>query len=177
MSSNREARVLAWSSAKNKSKPVEPPVAEAQTSSKEIHVTESKAEILREDEINTPTIIVKKRRRLVLSDSSSSSSHHSTPAPQKEVSSSRRPARKKDKEPPIYYVRTPHTRPKKKIHYSFKMMNNPRFKDHIINVDKSPPEKKEKKQVSKIREKSLKQMKAKKMDGLELLSVALDSLN
>ena len=49
------------SSAKNKGKSIESPVAEAKSSSEEIHVTESEAEILREPEINTPTVIVKKR--------------------------------------------------------------------------------------------------------------------
>jgi hypothetical protein len=165
------------SSAKNKSKPVEPPIAEAQSSSEEIHVTESEVEILREAKINTPNVIVKKRRRLVLSDSFSSSSHHSTPAPQKEVSSSRRPARKKDKESLVYYIRTPHTHHENKLHYKFKLMDNPRLKDDIINVDESPPEKKEKKSVRKSRAKFMKQVKTKKMDGLELLSAALDSLN
>ena len=72
MSSNREAKVLTRFLAKNKGKSVELLVAEVQTLSEEIHVTESKAKILREAEINTPTVIVNKRIRLVLSDSSSS---------------------------------------------------------------------------------------------------------
>ena len=81
VSSIREARFLTRSSAKNKGKLVEPLIAEVQSLSEEIHVTESEAEILREARINTLTVIVKKRRSLVLSDSSSSSSHHSIPAP------------------------------------------------------------------------------------------------
>ena len=113
----------------------------------------------------------------MLYDSSSSSYDHSTPTPQKEVSSSRKPTRKKDKEPPIYYARTPHTRPKNKLRYKFKLMDNPQWKEHIINVDESPPENKEKKLVRKSRAKPMKQMKTKKMDGFELLLVALDSLN
>ena len=169
--------VLTKSSAKNKSKPIESLVVEAQTSSKEIHVIESEAEILREDEINNPTIIVKKRRRLVLSGYSSSSSHHFTPAPQKKVSSFRRPTRKKDKEPHVYYVKTRHTHPKNKLHYNSKLIDNPRLKDLIINVDDSPLEKNEKKLVRKSRAKSMKQMKEKEMDGLELLYVVLDSLS
>ena len=176
MSSSREAKVLTRSSAKNKGKSIEPLVAETQTSSEEIHVTESKAEILREVEINTPIVIVKKRWRLVLSDSSSSSSHHSIPAPQKEVTSSRRPAKKKDKEPLVYYVITPHTWPKNKIRYNSKLIDNPWLRYLIINVDDSPPEKKEKKPVRKNTAKSVNQMKAKEMDGLELLSTTLDSL-
>ena len=95
MSSSREARVLTRSSAKNKGESIEPPTTETQSSSEDIHVTESEAEILREVEINTPTVIVKKRRRLVLPASSSSSSHHSTPVPQEEVTSSRKLAKKK----------------------------------------------------------------------------------
>ena len=79
--SSREARVLTRSSAKNKGKSIEPPIVEAQSSSEEIHVTESEEEILREVEINTPTVIVKKRKILVLSASFSSCSHHSTPIP------------------------------------------------------------------------------------------------
>ena len=79
MSSSREARVLTRSSAKSKGKSIESLVAES--SSEEIHMTESEAEILREVEINTPPVIVKKRRRLVLPTSSSSSSHHSTRVP------------------------------------------------------------------------------------------------
>ena len=137
---------------------------------------ESKDKILREVEINTPTMIVKKWRRLVLSDSSSSSSHHSIPTPQKEVSSSRSPTKKKDKDPHVYYARTPHTRPKNKLHYKSKLIGNPWMRDLIINVDDSPLEKKEKKPVRKSRAKSVKQVKAKEMDGLELLSAALDSL-
>lgn len=173
---SRETRVLTRFASKNRSKLVKSPKAEAQSSSDEIHVTESEAEILREAEITTPNIIVKKRRRLVLSDSSSSSSDHSTPTPQKEVSSSRRQVRKKDKEPLVYNVRTPHTHPKNKLRYNFKLMDNPWLKDHIINVDESPPEKKGKKPARKYRAKPMKHMREKKMDGLELLSAALDLL-
>ena len=78
---NRDTGVLTRFSARNKSKPVEPPEVEVQSSSEEIHVTKLEAEFLREVEIITPNLIVKKRRRLVLFDSSSSSSDHSTPTP------------------------------------------------------------------------------------------------
>ena len=145
VSSRREARVLTRSSAKNKGKSIESPIAEAQSSLEEIHVTGSEAEILRKAKINTSTMIVKKRRRLVPSDSSSSSSHHSIPAPQMEITSSRRLAKKKDKDPLVYYARTPHTCPKNKLRYNSKLINNPRLRDLIINVNDSPPEKKEKK--------------------------------
>ena len=85
--------------------------------------------------------------------------------------------RKKDKEPPVYCVMTRHTRPKNKLCYNFKWMDNPLLKDHIINVDESPPEKKGNKPVRKNRAKLVKQMKTKKMDGLELLLTSLDLLN
>ena len=176
MSSSREARVLTKSSAKNKGKSIEPPISEAQSSSEEIHVTESEAEILREVEISPPTMIVKKKRGLVLSDSSSSSSHHSILAPREEVTSFRKPAKKKEKDPLVYDARTPHTRPKNKLHYNSKLIDNPWLRDLIINVDDSPPEKKEKKTVRKSREKSMKPVKTKEMDGLKILSAALDSL-
>ena len=176
-SSKRETMVLTRSSAKKKSKPVKPPETEVQSSSEEIHVTESEVEIIREANIITSNVIIKKRRSLVLFDPSSSSSDHSIPTPQKEVSNSRRPVRKKDKEPLVYYVRTPHTHLKNKLHYNFKLMDNSWLKDHIINVDESPPEKKGKKPARKDGAKSVKQMKTKKMDGLELLLAVLDSLN
>ena len=112
----------------------------------------------------------------MLSDSSLSSSHHSIPAPQEEVTNSRRPAKKKDKDPLVYYARTPHTRPKKKLHHNSKLIDNPRLRDLIINVGDPPPEKKENKTVRKNRAKIMKPVKTKEMDGLELLSAALDSL-
>ena len=78
---SRETGVLTRFAAKNKSELVKPLEVEVQSSSDEIHVTESKANILREDGIIIPSVIVKKRRRLVFCDSSSSSSGHSTPTP------------------------------------------------------------------------------------------------
>ena len=113
----------------------------------------------------------------MLSDSSSSSSGHSTPTPHKKVSSSRRPVRKKGNEAPIYYNNIPHTVPENKLRYKLKLMENPWLKDHIINVDESPPEQEGKKLVRKDRVKVVKHMREKKMDMLELLSVSLDSLN
>ena len=174
---SRDTGVLTRFLAKNRSRLAKPPETEVQSSSEEIPVTESEAKILKEDEIIIPYVIVKKRGRLVLFDSSSSSSDHSTPTLEKEVSSSKRPVRKKDKEPPVYYVRTPHTHPKNKIGYNFKLIDNPWLKDHIINVDDSPPEKKGKKPARKDKAKPVKQTKTKKMDGIELLSATLDSLN
>jgi hypothetical protein len=176
--SSREARVLTRSLAKNKGISIEPPTTEAQSSSEEIHVTESEPKILREAEINTPTVIVKKKRRLLLPASSSSSSHHSTPVPQEEVTSSRKPTKRKEKDLHVYYVRTPCTHPKNKLRLNSKLIDNPKLRDLIINVKDSPPTKKEKKIVKKIRAKSMKQekVKDKEMDGMALLSIALDSL-
>ena len=114
----------------------------------------------------------------MLPTSSSSSSHHSTPVLQEEVTSSSNPAKRKEKDLLVYYARTPHTRPKNKLHLNSKLIDNPKLKDLIINVKDSPPAKEEKKTVKKIRAKSMKQkkVKAKEMDGLALLLVALDSL-
>ena len=122
---SRESGVLTRFTTRNRSKLVKPPKVEVQSSLDEIHVTESEAEILREAEIIAPRLNPKRRRRLVLFDSSSSTSGHSTPTPQKEVSSSRRPVTKKGNEALGYYIRIPHTRPKNKLPYKFKLMENP----------------------------------------------------
>ena len=121
-------------------------------------------------------MVVKKKRKLVLPASSSSSSHHSTPILQEEVTSSRKPAKRKEKDLFVYYARTPHTRPKKKLRLNSKLIDNPKLRDLIINVKDSLPAKEEKKTVKKIRAKSMKQekVKAKEMDGLVLLLAALD---
>ena len=85
--------------------------------------------------------------------------------------------KKKSNEPPAYFTRVPHTRLKNKLCYKFKMMENPSLRYHIINVDESLPEQKGKKLVRKDKAKPVKHMRTKKMDGLELLSATLDSLN
>ena len=79
MSTNKEARVLTRSLAKEKGKLVEPPTVEVRSPSAKIHVTKSEAEVLKEVEVSTPAVVVKKKRKLVLPASSSSSSHHSAP--------------------------------------------------------------------------------------------------
>ena len=122
---NRETGVLTRFAARNKSKLVELPEIEVQSSFDEIQVTKLEVEILRDAKIIAPRVNVKKRRKLLLSDSSSSSSDHSTPIPQKEVSSPKRLMRKKGNEAPIYYTRIPHTRPRNKLLYKFKLMENP----------------------------------------------------
>ena len=141
-------------------------------------MTESEAEVLKEVEVSTHVLVVRKKRKLVLPASSSSSSHHSAPVLQEEVTSSRKPAKRKEENLPVYYARTPQTRPKNKLRLNSKLIDNPKLKDLIINVKDSPPAKEQKKTVKKIREKSSKQrkVKAKEVDGLALLSAALDSL-
>lgn len=178
VSSSREARVLTRSSTKDKGKLIEHPTVENQSPSKEIHVTEFEVEVLKEVEVSTPTVVVKKKRKLVLPASSSSSSHHSASVLQEEVTSSRKPARRKQKDLPVYYDRTPHTHPKNKLRLNSKLIDNPKLKDLIINVEDSPPAKEEKKTIKKIRAKSMKQekVKAKEVDALALLLAVLDSL-
>ena len=175
---SKEARVLTKSSAMNKGKSIEPPTAEVQSPSEEIHVTEFEVEVLKEEKVSTLVVVVKKKRKLVLPASSSSSSHHSAPILQEDVNSSRKPAKGKDENLLVYYARTPHTCPKNKLCLNSKLIDNPKLKDLIINVEDSPPAKEEKKTVKKIRAKSLKRgkVKAKEVDGMALLSVALDSL-
>ena len=59
-----------------------------------------------------------------------------------------------------------------------KLIDNPKLKDLVINVDEPSPAKEQKKIVSKNIAKSLKKEKArvKEVDGLALLSAAMDFL-
>ena len=141
-------------------------------------MTESEVGVLKEVEISTPTVVVKKKRKLVLPASSSSSSHRSTTTLHGEVTNSRKPVKKKEEDLHIYYAKTPHTHPKNKLRLNSKLINNLKLKDLIINVDESSPTKEQKKIVKKNRVKSLKKEKAKvkEVDGLALLSAALESL-
>lgn len=141
MSSNREARVLTRSSAKDKGKLIEPPTVELKSPSEEIHVTESKGEVLKEVEVSTPIVVVRKKRKLVLHASISSFSHHSAPILQEEVTSSKKPTKRKEEDLLVYYARTPHTCPKNKLCLNSKLIYNPKLKDLIINVEDSPPTK------------------------------------
>jgi hypothetical protein len=178
MSTSREARVLTRSLTKGKGKLVEPPTIELRSPSAEIHVTESEAKVLKEAKVSTPIVVVKKKRKLVLPASSSSSSHHSASTLQEEVTSSGKLAKKKEENLPVYYARTPHTHPKNKLRLNAKLIDNPKLKDLIINVEDPPPAEEQKKTVKKIKAKSLKQgkVKAKQVDGLALLLATLDSL-
>ena len=60
-----------------------------------------------------------------------------------------------------------------------KLIDNPKLKDLVINVDESSPVTGKKKVVSRNRAKSKSKEKArvKEMDGLALLSAAMDTLN
>ena len=175
---SREARVLARSLAKEKEKLVESPTVEPKSLSPEIHVTKSKEEILKEAKISIPAVVVKKKRKLVLPASLSSSSHHSASTLHGEVTSSRKPTSKKGEDLPIHYARTPHTHPKNKLQLNSKLIDNLKLKDLVINVDEPSPAKEQKKTVSKNKAKSLKKEKTrvKEVDGLALLSTAMDSL-
>ena len=178
MSINREARVLTRSLAKEKEKLVEPPTVELRSPSPKIHVTESEVEVLKEAKISTPIVVVKKKRKLVLPASSSSSSHHSAWTLHGEVTSSTKPAKKKEEDLPIYYARTPHTHPKNKLWLNSKLIDNPKLKDLVVNVNEPSLAKKQKKTVKKNIARLLKKekTKVKEVDGLALLSTALDSL-
>ena len=101
------------------------------------------------------------------------------PSHHEEATSSRQPIDKKGKNILIYYPRTPYTRPKNKLWLNSKLINNPKLKDLIINVDLSSPVKGKKKVVSRSRVKlrSKENAGVKGMDCLALLSVAMDTLN
>ena len=144
----------------------------------EIHVTESEAELLKEIELDVPVTVIWKNRKLILPTSSSSSSHCSAPPHHEEATSSRQPPSKKRKNIPIYYPRTPHTYPKNKLRLNAKLIDNPKLKDLVINVDESSPAKEKKKTVSRsrVKPKSKENARVKKVDDLALLSAAMDTL-
>ena len=147
--------------------------------SQEIHVTESEAELLKEMDLDVPVTIIHKKRKLILPTSASSSSHCSVPSHHEEATSYRQPTGKKGKNIPIYYPRTPYTQPKNKLRLNAKLIDNPKLKDLVINVDESSPVKRKKKVVSKSRVKprSKENVGVKGMDDLALLSAAMDTLN
>ena len=158
---------------------IESPTVEPRLPSQKIHVIEYEAELLKEIELDVPVIVVQKKRKLILPTSSSSSSHCSTPPHHEEATNSRQPTNKKGKNLPIYYPRTPHTRPKNKLRLNAKLIDNPKLKDLVINVDESSPMKEKKKIVSRsrVKPKSKENARVKEMDGLTLLSAAMDTLN
>ena len=155
------------------------PTVEPRVPSQEIHVTESEAEILKEIDLDVPVTIIQKKRKLILPTSSSSSSHCSMPSHHEEATSSRQPTDKKGKNLPIYYPRTPYTRPKNKLWLNSKLIDNPKEKDLVINIDESSPVKEKKKVVSRsrVKSRSKENVGVKGMDGLVLLSAAMDTLN
>ena len=96
-----------------------------------------------------------------------------------EATNSRQPTDKKGKNLPSYYPRTPYTRPKNKLRLNAKLIENPKLKDLVINVDESSRVKGKKKVVSRSRVKprSKENVGVKGMDGLALLSATMDTLN
>lgn len=178
-SSNKEPRVLTRSQVKGKEKLIASPTVEMRVPSQEIHVTKSKVELLKEIDLDVPVTIIQKKRKLILPTSSSSSSHCSAPSHHEEATSSKQPTCKRGKNIPIYYPRTPYTRPKNKLRLNSKLIDNPKLKDLVINVDESSPVKGKKKVVSRSRVKPRSKGNAgvKGMDGLALLSTAMDKLN
>jgi hypothetical protein len=121
----------------------------------------------------------RKSKNLILPTTSSCSSHCSAPPHHEEATSSRQPADKKGKNIPIYYPRTPHTHPKNKLRLNAKLIDNPKLKDLVINVDESSPVKEKKKTISKsrVKPKSKENARVKEMDDLVLLSTTMDTLN
>jgi hypothetical protein len=134
---------------------------------------------LKEIELDVPVIVIQKKRKLILPNSSSSSSHCSAPPHHEEASSSRQPADKKRENIPIYYPRIPHTHPKNKLWLNAKLIDNPKLKYLVVNVDESSPTKENKKIVSRSRAKlkSKEKARVKEMDGLVLLFAVMDTLN
>lgn len=134
---------------------------------------------MKEIELDVPVTVIQKKRKLILPTSSSSSSHCSAPPHHEEATSSRQPANKKGKNLPIYYPRTPHTHPKNKLWLNAKLIDNPKLKDLVVNVDESSPVKEKKKTVSRsrVKPKSKENTRVKEMDRLALLSATMDTLN
>ena len=134
---------------------------------------------MKEIDLDVPITVIQKKRKLILPTSSSSSSHCFAPPHHEEATSSRQPADKKGENLPIYYPRTPHTYPKSKLRFNAKLIDNPKLKDLVINVDEPSPAKEKKKTVSRNRVKSKRKEKArvKEMDSLALLSATMDTLN
>ena len=61
----------------------------------------------------------------------------------------------------MYYPRTPHTHPKNKLWLNAKLIDNPKLKDLVINVDESSPAKEKKETVSRNMVKSKSKEKAR----------------
>ena len=91
---------------------------------------------------------VKKRRNLIIQDTSSSENEESIK--QVDFSCSNKSVLEANESPPIsdIYAVGRHTKPKNKLRWIFKLMENPRLNDLVINVDEySPPKGKEKVQT------------------------------
>ena len=82
--------------------------------------------------------------------------------------------------PPIFgiYVVGHHTRPKNKLRWRFKLMDNPQLKDLVINVDENtPPKGKEKAQTKPRNTTARPKSQVSKAEGLKILSSVINSLH
>ena len=84
------------------------------------------------------------------------------------------------------YATGPHTRLSNKLRFKFKLMENPKLKDVVINIDEEPLDKKEGKQFANSKKASTKPkmrvskvhgMRISKDEGLKMLAAILNNLN
>ena len=84
------------------------------------------------------------------------------------------------------YATGHHTRPSNKLRFKFKLMENPKLKDMVINIDEEPLDKKEGKQSANSKKASTKPkmrvskvhgMYVSKAEGLKMLATVLNNLN
>ena len=81
------------------------------------------------------------------------------------------------------YVVRPHTRPSNKLRFKFKLMENPRLKGMIINIDEdeiargsSSTKKGKSIDKPKARVSKVKGMRVSKVEGLKMLAIILNTL-
>ena len=78
----------------------------------------------------------------------------------------------------------PHTRPSNKLRFKFKLMENPRLKDMIINIDEeeiaqggsSSARKRKSSNKPKARVSKVRGMRVSKAEGLKMLDIVLNTL-
>ena len=84
------------------------------------------------------------------------------------------------------YATRPHTRPSNKLRFKFKLMENPKLEDMIINIDEEPLAEKEGKRSAnskktstepKMRVSKVHVMRVSKAEGLKMLAAVLDNLH
>ena len=106
---------------------------------------------------------------------------------QKEIKEQKPQGPKPKKKTPIVlemYAVGPHTRPNNKLRFKFKLMENPRLKDMIINIDEeeiarggsSSAKKGKSVNRPKARASKVKGMRVSKAEGLKMLAVVLNTL-